>query len=99
MHESNIDDHFYFNAYSIFSKSQNPLFISDPLHILKRIRYHITPMIQDKNQFLQILNLPSMVLREDKASKMHDKLPILMLQLKNYELLCQNKLFNYIFYL
>ena len=96
-HISNFASHFQNNQYMINSISEKPLMISDPLHILKRIRYHFVPQKFDKNKLLKILNLLSMVFREDRASKMHDKLPLLLLQLENYEKLCQTNLFNYSF--
>ncbi|KAK8899972.1 hypothetical protein M9Y10_002295 [Tritrichomonas musculus] len=99
MHETNIANHIFHNNYVIKSVLQKTLMISDPLHVLKRVRYHLIPEIEDKSQLLKILNLPSMVFRNDRASKMHDKLPLLLLQIENYELLCQSKQFNYSFYI
>ena len=87
MHETNIANHIFHNNYVIKSVLQKTLMISDPLHVLKRVRYHLIPEIEDKSQLLKILNLPSMVFRNDRASKMHDKLPLLLLQIENYELL------------
>lgn len=62
---------------------------------MQRVRYYLVPDIFDTNQFISLLNLPSMTMRKDRASKMHDRLPLLLFQLQNYEILSQNDLFNY----
>lgn len=52
-------------------------------------------MISNKNEVMSLLNLPKMVFRKDRASKMHDKLPLLLFQMKNFELLHNHKKYNY----
>lgn len=99
LHLKNIKNHIIGNTYYTSPSSSEPVVISDPLHLLKRARYHLIPYIYNKTQFVDILNLPSMSIRNDKASKMHDRLPIQIFQLKNYEKLCQKQLFNYSFYI
>lgn len=98
-HHQNIIGHYSDLNFHLISDFSNPLIISDPLHLLKRVRYHFIPYLHDTNFIQLILNLPSMVFRNDRASKMHDKLPLLLFQLKNYEKLVANKLFNYSFYI
>ena len=98
-HQDNINAHYLYLNFQLISAVDKPLMISDPLHLLKRVRYHFIPILHDINYIQLILNLPSMVFRNDRASKMHDKLPLLLFQLKNYEKLVENKLFNYSFYI
>lgn len=99
LHLKNIKNHIINNIFYTSITSSSPLIISDPLHLLKRARYHLIPQIYNKSQILSLLDLPSMVVRSDRASKMHDKLPLLFFQLKNFEILSQNSLYNYSFYI
>ena len=95
-HESNIINHYkqgYFNSISL----DKPLVISDPLHILKRSRYHLVKKIHETDLPYK-LNLPSMVFRDDLPTKMHDRLPILMFQLRVFEKMTEHKLYNYSMY-
>ena len=95
MHVQNINDHIINSIFYTSISSSQTLIISDLLHLLKRARYHLVPDIFDTNQFISLLNLPSMTMRKDRASKMHDRLPLLLFQMQNYEILSQNNLFNY----
>lgn len=92
---NNIKIHYNNNKYQISPFTTEPFFLSDPLHILKRVRYHFIPMISNKNEVMSLLNLPKMVFRNDRASKMHEKLPLLLFQMKNFELLHNHKKYNY----
>ena len=94
-HDYNIKIHYNNFQYNLSPHKTEPLFLSDPLHILKRVRYHFIPLITNQSQIRSILNLQAMVFRNDRASKMHDKLPLLLFQLKHYEQLRINKFFNY----
>ena len=69
-----------FNSISL----DKPLVISDPLHILKRSRYHLVKKMHETDLPYK-LNLPSMIFRDDLPTKMHDRLPILMFQLRVFE--------------
>ena len=82
-----------FNSISL----DKPLVISDPLHILKRSRYHFVKKIHETDLPYK-LNLPSMVFRDDLPTKMHDRLPILMFQLRVFEKMTEHKLYNYSMY-
>ena len=99
LHSQNTQNHVINNVYYVSTLSKNPLMISDPLHILKRARYHLIPNIFNSDQIISLLDLPSMVMRSDRASKMHDRLPLLLFQLKNYQILSQNYHHNYSFYI
>ncbi|KAK8837685.1 hypothetical protein M9Y10_036220 [Tritrichomonas musculus] len=94
-HDNNIKKHYKKFQYNCSPNTTEPLFLSDPLHIFKRVRYHFIPIITEQNQIRSILNLPAIVFRNDRASKMHDKLPLLFFQLKNYETLNNYKFYNY----
>ena len=99
LHLKNIKNHIINNIFYTSTTSSSPLMISDPLHLLKRARYHLIPQIYNKTQILSLLDLPSMIMRSDRASKMHDKLPLLFFQLRNFEILSQNSLYNYSFFI
>lgn len=94
-HDYNIKIHYNNFEYNKSPHKTEPLFLSDPLHILKRVRYHFIPMITDQSHIRSILNIQAMVFRNDRASKMHDKLPLLLFQMKHYEKLRINKYYNY----
>lgn len=94
-HTNNIKKHYNKFKYNTSPNITEPLFLSDPLHILKRVRYHFIPIVTDPNQMISLLNLPSLVFRNDRASKMHDKLPLLFFQMNNYLELRKHQLFNY----
>ena len=71
-----------------------PLFISDPLHLLKRGRYSLlanklVPLKKtenpiDQKRLKEILNLPSVVFDNSKITKMHDKLPLQLFTIENF---------------
>ena len=76
------------------------LYISDPLHIIKRGRYklltHNVRLLQKDSELIQlnstikeILNLPTEILDRSRIAKMHDDLPIRLFSLKNLDLLLQ----------
>ena len=65
-----------------------PLFVSDPLHVLKRYRSHFIKGIHqrdDRDEYLQHFqleyNFPSAVFSDDTLMKMHDSLPIRLFDL------------------
>ncbi len=76
------------------------LYISDPLHIIKRGRYklltHNVRLLQKDSEHIQlnstvkeILNLPTEILDRSRIAKMHDDLPIRLFSLENLDLLLQ----------
>ena len=82
-HDKNIEKHYVNRSYKSIDL-ENPIVISDPLHVLKRSRYHMIKVMTSlitKTQitnFFYLLNLPSMVFKDDLSTKMHDKLPIML---------------------
>ena len=67
-----------------------PLYVSDPLHILKRYRYQLIKSIYQRNdleEYLSIfqtaLNFPTAVFSDDSLTKMHDSLPIRLYDLSS----------------
>ena len=86
------------NSYRHFLKQQvynenndiGILFFSDYLHLLKRSRYwflkHLNQYAHDinqfKNDFCNQYNLPSIVMSDEKITKMHDSLPIRLFDIK-----------------
>lgn len=79
----NIKKHYNKFKCNLSPNITEPLFLSDLFYICKPVRYRFIPIITDPNQLISILNLPSMVFRNDRASKMHDKLPLLFFQYSN----------------
>ena len=72
--------------------------ISDPLHILKRARYRLVKGnvcsfidqysdIIDTNNYVSKFNIPQVVMSDKIFTKMHDKLPLQLFDLKNFLIL------------
>lgn len=62
-------------------------FLSDLLHVLKSVCILFIWMISYKNEVMLLLNLPKIVFSNDIASKMHDKLSLILSKLKKLEIL------------
>ncbi|KAK8887347.1 hypothetical protein M9Y10_038386 [Tritrichomonas musculus] len=48
--------------------------------------------------FCYLLNLPSMVFKDDLSTKIHDKLPVMLFQLKTFETLTNHQHYQYSIY-
>lgn len=78
-HDKNIEKHYVSGLYKSIDL-ENQIVISDLLHVLKRSRYHMIKAMTNlitKTQiinFCYLLNLPSMVFKDDLSTKMHDML-------------------------
>ena len=73
------------------NNSNGTLFFSDYLHLLKRSRYWFLKQLskfkddvnQFKNEFCQLYNLPSIVMSNERITKMHDSLPLKLFDIQN----------------
>ena len=88
-----------FNSKPVLSL-QEPSFISDPLHVMKRGRYRLISKqmrllekdspnlhMSEKQYLIELLNLPSIVFSDSKITKMHDILPLKLFNVNNFVLL------------
>ena len=101
--------HFLRNlAFNGIRKSDDVLFFSDYLHLMKRGRYwflkNIDKIATNVNQFISDFcvqyNIPSIVMSNEKITKMHDSLPIRLFDLKvllKSVIEGHNLIFSYIF--
>ena len=97
------------NKFNNFSDINGMPIISDPLHLLKRARYRILShnvhsgftnqsSIINTTQIQEILELPTLVWKNEKYTKMQDDLPIKLFSLENLLKLYDKKQFNEISY-
>lgn len=88
---------------SIFDISEDYLYFSDVLHILKRGRYHFVKQLHKLNSSLFdelriLLNLPSKIFSNASYTKMHEGLAVRMFSFQKIILLYNNSYFDEVVY-
>ena len=106
-YNNQISKDYYFRNFSSINKLG---IISDPLHMLKRVRYRflknkisanfhsLEPQL-NINSLRKNLNIPEIVFSNEKFTKMHDNLPLKLFDLKNLVILFEANEYSWVSYM